>query len=126
MYYGSKYVLDQFDGVDYVGYTDLIATQIRYDIKSWLDIGLHAASLNSWKDGSHAYSYGPSIGFSPVTNGWISVGYNVRGFTDRDFDAARYTAQGFYLQLRFKFDQNTRWGRNGSEASTETREADKP
>jgi len=95
-YYGAKYALDTFDGVDYSGYTDLLGLEVRHDITPWLDISLQASSLNAWESG-----------VSPVTNGWVTLGYNYRGFTDRDFDAARYTAQGPYLQLRFKFDQNT-------------------
>lgn len=107
-YYGAKYALDTYDGEDYSGFIDLLGIEVRHDIRSWLDVGLQASSLNSWEAGSHAYSFGPSIGASPVTNGWITLGYNFRGFTDSDFDAARYTGQGPYLQLRFKFDQNTR------------------
>lgn len=107
LYYGAKYALDTFDGEDYSGFTDLLGVEVRHDIRSWLDVGVQASSLNAWTAGSHAYSIGPMVGFSPVTNGWVTLGYNVRGFTDSDFDAARYTAAGPYLQLRFKFDQNT-------------------
>ncbi len=109
LYYGAKYALDTFDGEDYSGYTDLLGLEVRHDLRDWLDIGLQASSLNAWSTDSHAYSFGPQIGVSPVRDGWITLGYNVRGFSDRDFDAARYTAQGPYLQLRFKFDQNTTW-----------------
>lgn len=108
LYYGAKYALDSFDGVEYDGYTDLIGFEVRHDVKTWLDVGLQASSLNSWSQHAHAYSFGPQVGVSPVQNGWVTLGWNVRGFTDNDFDAARYTAQGPYLQLRFKFDQNTR------------------
>ena len=79
--------------------------------------GVQASSLNAWDTRTHKYSFGPMVGFSPVENGWITVGYNYRGFRDADFDAARYTAEGFYLQLRFKFDQNTRFGRKPAEAA---------
>ncbi|MCC2637430.1 MAG: conserved repeat domain [Moraxellaceae bacterium] len=108
LYYGAKYALDSFDGVEYDGYTDLLGFEVRHDLRPWLDIGLQASSLNAWEQGAHAYSFGPMVGASPVTNGWITLGWNLRGFSDSDFDAARYTAQGPYLQLRFKFDQNTR------------------
>lgn len=108
LYYGAKYAQDTFDGVEYDGYVDLMGLEIRHDLKEWLDIGLQASSLNAWEDRAHAYSFGPMVGASPVTNGWITLGWNLKGFSDRDFDAARYTAQGPYLQLRFKFDQNTR------------------
>ena len=50
---------------------------------------------------------GPSIGFSPFANAWVSVGYNLKGFEDRDFDDAHQTARGAYMVLRMKFDQDT-------------------
>jgi uncharacterized repeat protein (TIGR01451 family) len=108
LYYGAKYALDSFDGEEYDGYSDLLGIEVRHDLKTWLDVGLQASSLNSWSQHAHAYSFGPQVGVSPVANGWVTLGWNVRGFTDNDFDAARYTAQGPYLQLRFKFDQNSR------------------
>lgn len=108
LYYGAKYAMDTFDGVDYSGYTDLLGVEVRHDITPRWDVGVQASSLNSWKLGTHAYSFGPMVGWSPVKNGWITLGYNLRGFHDADFDAARYTAQGPYLQLRLKFDQHTR------------------
>src|SRR3546814_6697182 len=43
----------------------------------------------------------------PFTNAWVSVGYNVRGFQDRDFEQAHHTAEGAYMVLRLKFDQDT-------------------
>lgn len=117
LYYGAKYALDSFDGEEYSGYTDLMGVEVRHDIKRWLDVGVQASSLNAWSAGTHAYSVGPMVGVSPVTNGWITLGYNFRGFTDRDFDAARYTAAGPYLQLRFKFDQNS-FGRQSKTTET--------
>jgi uncharacterized repeat protein (TIGR01451 family) len=110
LYYGAKYAVDNFDGAGYSGYTDLLGLEARHDLTSWLDIGAQASVLNGWSTHTHAYSFGPAIGASPVTNGWITLGYNFKGFQDRDFDAARYSAQGIYLQLRIKFDQNTRIG----------------
>jgi hypothetical protein len=121
LYYGAKYALNTFDGTDYAGYTDMLGLEVRHDIKTWLDIGLQASTLNSWSTGTRAYSFGPQIGASPVKNGWVTLGWNLRGFTDRDFDAARYSAQGPYLQLRFKFDQNSFGARSRTEtAATST------
>jgi len=40
-------------------------------------------------------------------NAWISVGYNLVGFEDKDFSSAAYTAQGPYVRFRMKFDQQT-------------------
>ncbi len=52
-----------------------------------------------------AWSAGPSLGFTPFKNGWLSVGWNVAGFHDRDFEDARYTRSGPYVTMRLKFDQ---------------------
>lgn len=110
LYYGSKYASDNFDGRNYSGYTDLLGLEARHDMTPVVDLGMQLSALNGWATHTHAYSFGPAVGYTPLPNGWITLGYNFRGFQDRDFDAARYTAQGIYLQLRIKFDQNTRFG----------------
>ena len=50
---------------------------------------------------------GPSIGVTPAKNVWMSVGYNVEGFSDEDFEAAEFSQKGFFVKLRIKFDQTT-------------------
>ena len=44
---------------------------------------------------------------TPKENVWVSLGYNVSGFEDEDFEAAKYRSEGPYIKLRAKFDQNT-------------------
>lgn len=61
--------------------------------------------FDSWSSHTHAGSYGASVGFSPVRNLWLGVGYNLAGFRDRDFTSANATAKGWYLYLRIKADQ---------------------
>lgn len=108
LYYGSKYAMDRIDGTDYSGYTDMLGVEVRHDLTRHWDIGFQASALHAWEPGTVQYSFGPSVGWSPLTNAWISVGYNVKGFDDPDFADARYTAQGLFLKVRFKFDQKTR------------------
>jgi uncharacterized repeat protein (TIGR01451 family) len=107
LYYGSKYVLDSYDGDDYAGYTDILGVEARYDLTSRIDIGLRASVLHSWSQKTYAWAFGPSVGFTPFTNAWVSVGYNIRGFNDRDFESSHYTAKGAYLVFRMKFDQHS-------------------
>ncbi len=109
LYYGSKYTFDEYDGETYTGYTDLIGAEWRFDLSTWLDVGVQSAMLHSWTADNYQFSAGPSVGVSPIANSWISVGYNIVGFRDSDFDAARYTAQGVFVKLRIKFDQLTRF-----------------
>jgi hypothetical protein len=39
------------------------------------------------------------------TNMWLSAGYNVKGFSDRDLSADNYTSRGVYMRIRYKFDE---------------------
>jgi outer membrane protein OmpA-like peptidoglycan-associated protein len=105
--YGAKYVLEQIDELDYSGFTDLVGAEGRYDITKEWDIGLRGSLLHTWAVSQFDYSYGPSVGYNVMENAWISVGYNFAGFKDRDFSAANYTAEGPFIQYRFKFDQNS-------------------
>ena len=105
--YGVKYVIDSFDGDEYNGMTHLLGGEYRHDFTKVIDFGLHAHTLYSANSNNYLYSSGLSVGFQLARNIWLSLGYNVDGFEDRDFSAAGYTAQGAYLQFRMKFDQNT-------------------
>jgi hypothetical protein len=108
LYWGTKFVIDNFDGAEFDGWHNLVGAEWRWDLNQHLDLGLHGSVLHSWNDQSVAYSFGPSIGVSPLTNFWVTLGYNLKGFRDEDFDAASYTESGLYLKLRIKFDQLTR------------------
>jgi len=105
--YGAKFVLDTFDDETYTGFTDLIGLEARYDITRHWDIGLRTSILHSWNAGQVDYSAGASVGYAIVKNAWLSVGYNFIGFEDEDFSQGSYTAQGPFVQFRFKFDQQT-------------------
>lgn len=107
LFYGAKYALDSIDGTDYSGYTDLIGIEGRYDLTKKWDIGIRGSVLHSWNASQINYSAGPSVGYNVIKNAWISLGYNLAGFTDKDFSASNYTAQGPYVRFRFKFDQNS-------------------
>jgi uncharacterized repeat protein (TIGR01451 family) len=110
VHHGLKYVQVNFDGASFDGFTHLLGTEARFDITPRLDIGMHASGLWSENGKTVEYAYGPSIGFTPVDNVWISVGYNMSGFEDEDFAAAEYREQGAYIQFRMKLDQNTASG----------------
>jgi hypothetical protein len=105
--YGAKYVLERFDNLEYSGYTDLVGIEGRYDLTESWDLGVRASVLHSWQSRQLNYSLGPSVGCNVMQNMWLSFGYNLRGFRDRDFSAANYTSQGPFLQFRVKFDQNS-------------------
>lgn len=105
--YASKYVRTEFDGTAYTGYTDLMGVDYRRQFRPRWDYGVHASVLNSWDAGTTDYGLGAEIGFNPRDNLWLTIGYNVLGFRDEDFDNARYTASGPYLNVTIKADQHT-------------------
>ncbi len=106
LYWGTKYVFDRYDGEGYDGFAQAIALDVRHDISESVDIGL-MGSLRHVASGPDnvSYSIGPSIGLSPITNAWLSVGYNLAGYHDEDFSDARYTRDGPYVTFRLKLDQ---------------------
>jgi hypothetical protein len=105
--YGAKYVFDTIENSNYQGFTSLLGLEARKDITEKIDFGVHLGSLSSWLSGARDYQTGISVGFKVADNAWFSVGYNLRGFNDPDFSGAPFRAQGLYLNLRLKFDQNT-------------------
>lgn len=105
--YGAKFVNETIDENDYSGYTDLTGIEGRYDLTTKWDVGVTGKVLHSWQAEQLKYGSGASIGYNLVKNAWISAGYNFVGFTDRDFSAADFTAQGPFVKFRFKFDQNS-------------------
>ena len=105
--YGAKYVLDDIDGENFNSFTDLVGAELRYDIDEKWDVGVHGSMLHSWNGGQKDFAVGASIGYNVMENTWVSVGYNVKGFSDDDFSGAEYRVKGLYFNVRIKFDQDT-------------------
>lgn len=105
--YGAKYVRDTIDSTDYKGYTDLTGVEVRRDLTHKWDVGAFGSVMRSLNSGVRSYGLGASVGYKVVDNMWLSVGYNARGMNDRDFAAGSYRAQGPYITLRMKVDQDT-------------------
>ncbi len=103
--YGAKYVLESIDSTDYSGYTDLTGVECRYDLTKKWDIGIRGSMLHSWSIDQKQYGSSVSTGFNVAKDFWVSVGYNITGFEDRDFSRAEFTSQGPFIKFRIKFDQ---------------------
>jgi len=108
--WGVKNVRTEIAGQDFSNTTHLLGAETRFDVTEKIDIGLRGQLLSTSDGGGSSYSFGPSIGVSPVKNVWINAGYNFSGFRDDDFEAAEFSRDGVYLQMRLKFDQYTARG----------------
>lgn len=107
--HGVKYVKETIAGQEFETLTNLVGMETRYDISRKIDLGLRGQATFD-DNGAVSYSYGPSIGVSPVKDIWVSAGYNFKGYSDDDFEASEYSKEGVYLKLRVKFDQHTARG----------------
>ncbi|MEH6756496.1 MAG: hypothetical protein V7676_03170 [Parasphingorhabdus sp.] len=106
-FWGSRYVFDKFGADDVEGWSNVIGADVKFDLSDTIDIGGQATARIGTDFDTIAYSGGPSVGITPFKNGYISLGYNVVGFEDRDFEESRYTRDGPFITFRLKFDQQT-------------------
>lgn len=108
-FYGFKYSKSNFVGDTFDAVTNLVGGEMRYDLTRLIDIGLSGSALIS-QSGQTDYQIGPSLGVSPADNVWMSLGWNIEGFKDDDFEAAEFSRDGPFVKLRVKFDQHTAQG----------------
>ena len=109
-FWGSRYVYDRFGQDDVEGWSNVVGADVKFDLSDTIDVGGQATALIGNDFDSIAYSGGPSVGITPFKNAYISVGYNVVGFADRDFEESRYTRDGPFVTFRLKFDQESLGG----------------
>ncbi len=105
--YGAKYVVERIENKHYGGYIDLIGLETRYEFAALWDIGIKANVLHSWNSNQYDYHTSLSIGHNVLQNAWLSLGYNISGFDDKDFSQTNYTVKGPFIRFRFKIDQET-------------------
>jgi predicted porin len=102
-----KTVDETFDGIVAPRYSAaLVSGRAVYDLTERFDVGVLAGYLFSTTGNARQSAYGVEVGAIVQANLRLAVGYNVTGFSDRDMAAADYTAQGWFLRLRFKFDED--------------------
>lgn len=105
--FAGRYSSATISGDRYSGFASLVGFDYRRDLSRRFDFGVHGTTLQSWNSHVSDSAFGLDIGIVPARNVWISVGYNFRGYADRDFEANRYTATGPFISFRIKADQDT-------------------
>jgi len=106
LHHGIKQTLEDEFNQKFNSTVDTAQLQMRRNISTRMDVGVHAGYLHDWENDNWQYSYGGSVGLTPAENMWLSVGYNLEGFSDEDFDQSAYTAKGVFLQLRYRADKD--------------------
>ncbi len=103
--HGVRFRLQDLDGSKYESITQFFAADAYFRLAQNWDFGIHGNALVSL-DGNAAYSYGASLGYSPRPGITVRAGYNLDGFDDEDFSEANATAQGPFVNLTIRFDEN--------------------
>lgn len=107
LFWGSRYTFDRIEQDDLKGWSNMFGVDGRFDLGKRFDIGLSGTVRQASGQRAWSWSGGPAIGVSPFKNGYVTIGYNVNGFRDKDFEDSRYTRKGAFVTLRMKFDQTS-------------------
>ena len=104
--YAGKYTQFDADNVSSDNTAHALYGRGLYDVSERWDIGLQAGTYWNKQANDMSYMLGAEVGYSPMTNLWLSLGYNFMGFEDEDIAYDDTTQQGAYFRLRFKFDED--------------------
>ncbi len=107
LFIGARHNLDQFEGDEYTGTAVLVGGDARIGIGERIEIGASTTARSNLEDDVTQFAYGPTIGFVPTDGLLLTVGYNIEGFRDGDFGAARNTDKGAFASVRMKLDANS-------------------
>jgi len=101
----AKFNTTTSDGLASSYGAQLLYGRWTHDISQDWDIGVQAGLLLG--DGrTQQHTLGAELGYQLNRGLWLSGGYNVLGLQDPDLAGADYTDSGFYIRLRFKFDES--------------------
>ena len=104
--YAAKFVEEDSLGIASKSSGHLISGRITHDLTSKWDIGLVASLHGDGGFGNRKMGLGLEAGYLLQENLWLSAGFNFFGFKDKDLAGADFTDKGFYLRLRYKFDES--------------------
>ncbi len=102
---GLKYFKTKLDSGDYSDFIGLVGLDIKYDFTKKFSINSQVSMSFSVEDKTYELSAGSSLGYSPIKDGVIYLGYNIKGFDDEDFESDVYRIKGAYMNFLFKFDE---------------------
>lgn len=105
-HYAGKYTQYKADDIESDNTAHAAYVRGMYDINERWDAGLQAGTYWNAQADDMTYMLGAEVGYSPIANLWLSVGYNFMGFEDDDIANEGTTVDGGYFRIRFKFDED--------------------
>lgn len=102
----AKDVDESLEGVQDDYQASLAGVRVTYDITERMDVGVMGNYRYSPDGHTQDWAAGVEAGYAVQTNLWLSLGYNWGGFSDKDLSGNNYTQRGWYIRLRYKFDED--------------------
>ena len=103
----AKWVTDDSNSLPSVGNTELLSARLTRDLAPRWDLGIAASTLFNGSLNSRELGLGLEAGYNVTANLWVSGGYNIFGYKEYVLAGGDYTNTGFYLRIRFKFDETS-------------------
>jgi uncharacterized repeat protein (TIGR01451 family) len=107
LFLGARHNFDQFEGTEFSGTNLLVGADARIGIGERFELGASATVRSNLDDNVTSFAYGPTIGVVPAKGMLVTLGYNVKGFRDGDFGAARNTQEGVFAAVKLSFDADS-------------------
>ncbi len=105
--HGFKYVIDSVNAYEHKGVTQLFGLDTHYDMTPTWELGLQGSLLYAQSANNMDYGLGLYSGHNLFDNMVMTIGYNFKGFEDRDFSLQTYRVEGAYFRFNMKFDQES-------------------
>ncbi|MGB0867198.1 MAG: hypothetical protein ACPGSC_11850, partial [Granulosicoccaceae bacterium] len=102
----TKEVDESLDGVQDKYSASLAGVRATFDVTERVDVGVMGNYRYSPQGHTKDWAAGVELGYAVKTNLWLSLGYNWGGFSDKDLTDSNYTQRGWYIRLRYKFDED--------------------
>lgn len=107
VFVGARYNFDRLERQDVTSTALVAGLDARLGLGERIEVGGSATVRANMSDGTTAFAIGPQVGISPAKNTLLTLGYNIKGFRDADFSAARHTDEGIYASVKVKLDSDT-------------------
>jgi hypothetical protein len=107
LFWGTRYATDRFGSNDIKGWSNVFGGDLKFDISRLADVGVSGTVRMGSSKANVAYAVGPQLTVTPFKNANVTLGYNIIGFEDRDFEEARYSRSGPFVTFKLKLDQTS-------------------
>ncbi len=106
-HYTIKHTTENIDNDKFSSTVDSAGIEVIYDITKRFELGVNGSLLHIWQSGDLKESYGGYLGYSFFKNLYLGVGYNFKGYYDKDLSEYLNSAEGIYLKMRMKLDNES-------------------